>query len=76
MFGYLEDALANLASTRPPNLPFSFVGGYVGYLAYEPMAVTERVNSHATALPEAVMLFSDRFIAIDHLEEVTYAVAL
>ena len=76
IFRYLEDALANIGSTRPSNLPFSFVGGYVGYLGYELMAVTERVNGHATALPDAVMLFSDRFIAIDHLENVTYAVAL
>jgi para-aminobenzoate synthetase len=76
IFRYLEDALANTRLTETPNLPFNFVGGYVGYLGYELMAVTEFVTGHSSALPNAVMLFSDRFIVIDHLENVTYAVVL
>jgi anthranilate/para-aminobenzoate synthase component I/branched-subunit amino acid aminotransferase/4-amino-4-deoxychorismate lyase len=57
-------------------LPFDFNGGYVGYLGYELMAVTERVESRASQLPDAQLLFSDRFVAIDHLENRLYLVAL
>jgi len=40
------------------------------------MAVTERVYGRPSALPDARLLFSDRFLAIDHKENVVYCVAL
>jgi anthranilate/para-aminobenzoate synthase component I len=56
--------------------PFDFTGGYVGYLGYELMAITEHVEGRSSQLPNAQLLFSDRFLAIDHLEGMLYLVAL
>ncbi|WP_208448801.1 anthranilate synthase component I family protein [Burkholderia gladioli] len=68
------DACA-LADTRD-DLPFDFRGGYVGFFGYELMALTEGVRGQRSALPDAQFLFSDRFIAFDHINQDIYLVAL
>jgi anthranilate/para-aminobenzoate synthase component I len=76
IFTFLDNALANTSVSTTEELPFDFRGGYVGYLGYELMATTEKVDGHPSALPDAFMLFSDRFIAIDHVKSKIYAIAL
>jgi len=58
------------------SLPFDLAGGYVGYLGYEIKAVCGSPNAHRADTPDSVWLRADRFVAIDHLEGRTYAVAV
>ncbi|WP_459643866.1 chorismate-binding protein [Kineococcus sp. NUM-3379] len=71
----LADLGRRLAARRvppPDGLPFELAGGYVGFLGYEFGSGTGR----AAATPDALWMFADRFVAVDHARELTYAVAL
>jgi para-aminobenzoate synthetase len=57
-------------------LPFDFAGGYVGYFGYELKADLGANRTHRSETPDAVWLQADRFIAVDHAENRTYAVAV
>jgi para-aminobenzoate synthetase len=57
-------------------LPFDFVGGYVGYFGYELKADLGASRAHRSQTPDAVWLQADRFIAVDHAENRTYVVAV
>ncbi|MFJ5102173.1 aminodeoxychorismate synthase component I [Streptomyces sp. NPDC088554] len=57
-------------------LPFDFTGGYVGYFGYELKADLGANRTHRSETPDAVWLQADRFIAVDHAENRTYAVAV
>ncbi|SFS97316.1 aminodeoxychorismate synthase component I [Saccharopolyspora flava] len=59
-----------------PPLPFDFTGGYVGYFGYELKAECGSPNRHRSPAPDAVWIFADRFVAVDHLRDRTYLVAL
>ncbi|MEV4872578.1 aminodeoxychorismate synthase component I [Streptomyces syringium] len=59
-----------------PDLPFDLNGGYVGYFGYELKAECGSPNVHTAETPDAVWTFADRLIAVDHLEEKTYVVAV
>lgn len=76
IFSFLEGTLSETNVKIQTELPFDFSGGYVGYLGYELMAVTEHVEGRSFQFPDAQLLFSDRFLAIDHLENLLYLVAL
>lgn len=56
-------------------LPFEFAGGYVGCFGYESKPSSDFSRKRASG-PEAAFLFCDRFIAIDHQEDVTWLVEL
>ncbi|MET9490181.1 aminodeoxychorismate synthase [Nocardia sp. NPDC006630] len=49
-----------------PDVPFDFVGGYVGYLGYEMKAECGASAAHRAATPDAQWLFADRLIVVDH----------
>jgi para-aminobenzoate synthetase len=75
IFDYLKEELA--AQHMPPAaLPFGFAGGFVGYLGYELKQECGAQAPHASALPDASLLFSDRFIAFDHEAREVHLVAL
>jgi para-aminobenzoate synthetase len=76
IFRFLEQRLASLAVETDRPLPFDFHGGFLGYLGYELMAVTEGVSGHGSMMPDASLLFIDRFLAIDHNTDELYLVAL
>jgi para-aminobenzoate synthetase len=59
-----------------PELPFDFVGGYVGYLGFELKAECGGRPAHASPLPDAAFVLCDRLIAFDHRERRVYLVAL
>jgi para-aminobenzoate synthetase len=57
-------------------LPFDFTGGYVGYFGYEMKADCGGSAAHAAPTPDAIWIFADRLIAVDHEAGVTYLVAI
>jgi para-aminobenzoate synthetase len=58
-----------------PGLPFDFTCGYVGYFGYELKADCGASAAHVAASPDAVWMFADRLIAIDHETGTTYLLA-
>lgn len=48
------------------DLPFEFRLGWVGYLGYELKTEVGSPNKHKSDLPDAVMMFLDRALVIDH----------
>ena len=80
---YLDQQLlaCKLASgAADAQLPFEFVGGFVGYLGYELKELCEDgvgcKNKHVSEEPDAVLLFADRVLVWDHQEGMVHAVAL
>src|SRR5699024_8857586 len=59
-----------------PNLPFEFRLGWVGYLGYELKTEVGSPNQHQSELPDAVMMFLDRALVIDHDTECIHLLAL
>jgi len=66
--------------TAATELPFEFMGGFVGYLGYELKELCEdgvgEKNRHVSEEPDAVLLFADRFLVWDHQHGCVYVVAL
>ncbi|MFD5703385.1 aminodeoxychorismate synthase component I [Streptomyces lasiicapitis] len=58
------------------DLPFDLNGGYVGYFGYELKAECGSPNVHKSETPDAVWMFADRLLAVDHGEGKTYVLAL
>ncbi|WP_200308969.1 aminodeoxychorismate synthase component I [Streptomyces adelaidensis] len=58
------------------DLPFDLTGGYVGYFGYELKAECGATARHTAETPDAVWMFADRVIAVDHQEGLTYLVAV
>ncbi|MGW7540644.1 aminodeoxychorismate synthase component I [Streptomyces sp. NPDC054770] len=75
VFDYLKRQLGS-RRVDADGLPFDFTGGYVGYFGYETKADCGSPNRHQADTPDACWLFADRLIAVDHEEDVTYAVCL
>jgi para-aminobenzoate synthetase len=62
--------------TEIPDLPFDFALGWVGYLGYELKAECGGDRVHRSEEPDAVMVFSDRALVLDHCTGTTYLLAL
>jgi para-aminobenzoate synthetase len=62
---YCERELSRLRADAP-ELPFDFVGGFVGYLGYELKSALGGEGVHRSALPDATLVFCDRLVAFDH----------
>ncbi|MEU2775989.1 aminodeoxychorismate synthase component I [Streptomyces sp. NPDC007162] len=75
VFDYLKRQLTS-RRVDAGDLPFDFTGGYVGYFGYETKADCGSPNRHRADTPDACWLFADRLLAVDHEEDVTYAVCL
>ena len=58
------------------DLPFDFRLGWVGYLGYELKAEVGSPNQHESDLPDAVMMFLDRALVIDHVTKSIHLLAL
>ncbi|MCX4099036.1 chorismate-binding protein [Nocardia sp. alder85J] len=77
--GTVLDYLATELSHRQiefPDVPFDFAGGYVGYLGYEVKADCGAAAAHRSPTPDAMWVFADRFVAIDHHAGRTHLIAL
>lgn len=75
IFDYLSRQRLSGVET-PPGLPFDFCGGYVGYFGYELKSECGAGSRHQSTVPDSMLIFADRFIAFDHLTDITYLVAL
>lgn len=75
IFHVLERRLAGRAAGAA-ELPFDLAGGYVGFLGYELKADCGSPNRHRAGTPDAVWLFVDRVVCVDHQDRRTYLVAL
>ncbi|MBT0767329.1 aminodeoxychorismate synthase component I [Kineosporia sp. J2-2] len=76
LFDHLHDRLDRFTVTEPPHLPFDFTGGYVGYLGYECDGDPANRSPHRSPHPDAVLLFADRLLVLDHEQNDVYLVAL
>ncbi|MER5932780.1 aminodeoxychorismate synthase component I [Streptomyces sp. NPDC002054] len=74
-FHWLEHDLAALR-TEVPELPFEFALGWVGCLGYELKAECGGEAAHRSPDPDAVMVFADRAVVLDHRTDTTYLLAL
>jgi para-aminobenzoate synthetase len=76
--GFLDWLARDLAEHRvaPPDLPFGFALGWVGYLGYELKAECGSPNAHRAEHPDAAMIFADRAIVFDHQENHVHLLAL
>lgn len=73
IFEYFEQRQSDRPNPAPP---CPFVGGYVGWFGYEVRQdCGSPISRHATT-PDAMFIYTDRFIAIDHIENKTYIVAI
>jgi para-aminobenzoate synthetase len=81
-FDWLDNELAetevelSAVGEDTPDLPFEFRLGWVGYLGYELKAEVGSPNQHESDLPDAVMMFLDRALVIDHDTDCVHLLAL
>ncbi len=79
VFAELQELLAakraRLAAV-PEQLAGLFNGGYVGYFGYELKALTGGVAAHEAATPDALWIWANRFVVIDHDAKVSHLVAV
>jgi para-aminobenzoate synthetase len=73
--GLLGDKRARLAAP-PAVLADVFSGGYVGFFGYELKALTGGAVAHASPNPDAVWIWANRFVVLDHDRERTLLVAV
>ncbi len=76
IFQVLERELDSYAIDPPADPARGLVGGFVGYLGYECKADCGASNTHKSDVPDAVQIFANRVIAVDHTKGVTYVMAL
>lgn len=75
IFDYLKREI-KLRHHSSEALPFNFNCGFVGYFGYELKAECGAELEHHSPLPDAMFLFADRMIAIDHQEQTLYLLCL
>jgi para-aminobenzoate synthetase len=73
LFDYLRHQIYDRACAAP-ELPFDFVGGFVGYLGYEMKALCGGAALHRSSVPDWQLMFVDRFVAFDRLHQTVYLV--
>jgi len=74
-FDWLENDLATHAESTS-ELPFGFTLGWVGYLGYELKAECDGSRAHRSADPDALLIFADRGVVLDHETGDLYLLAL
>jgi para-aminobenzoate synthetase len=75
IFDYLKREIQS-RSCSCEDLPFDFNCGFVGYFGYELKAECGSQLGHNSSVPDAMFLFADRMIAIDHQEKKLYLLCL
>ncbi len=75
IFDVLDREVAARAFETPGQAP-NLLGGFVGYLGYELKADCGASNVHSSDVPDAVLMFANRLVAVDHLKGRTHVMAL
>jgi para-aminobenzoate synthetase len=76
IFEVLERELESRAIEPPEDPARGLIGGFVGYLGYECKADCGASNTHKSDVPDAVQMFANRVIAVDHTQGLTHVMAL
>ena len=76
IFHVLERELENRAVEPAEEPDHGLVGGFVGYLGYECKGDCGATNAHSSDVPDAVQMFANRVIAVDHVRGLTHVMAL
>ncbi len=76
VFTELQELLATRQGEVPAELAGVFSGGYVGYFGYELKALAGGVAAHEAPTPDALWIWADRFVVIDHDEHRSLLVAI
>jgi para-aminobenzoate synthetase len=76
IFDVLDRELAHAEVAPPEGIAPGLVGGYVGYVGYECKADCGAPNVHVSDVPDAVLMFANRVVAIDHVQHRTHLLAL
>ncbi len=81
IFDVLDRELQRRAVESPPELAGrssigGLLGGFVGYLGYECKADCGSANAHRSDLPDAVLMFANRLVAVDHVNHRTTLLAV
>ena len=79
VFAELQELLAAKRAQLgavPAELADVFPGGYVGYFGYELKALTGGAAVHEAPTPDALWIWADRFVVIDHDRDLSYLVAV
>jgi para-aminobenzoate synthetase len=76
LFEYLAEEVDNNQAKPLTQFPFNFNGGFIGYFGYELKSELGFKTSHNSDVPDAALLFSTRFLVIDHKENKIYIVAI
>ncbi len=71
-----QDLRATRLATPDGLPPCGFALGWVGYLGYELKAQCGGRKAHRSAEPDAVMVFADRAVVLDHATGTTHLLAL
>lgn len=74
-FEWLENDL-NRFKIHPGTTPFEFTLGWMGYIGYEMKADCGADIVHSSPYPDAILLFCDRGLVIDHQEKQIHLLAL
>jgi para-aminobenzoate synthetase len=79
-YASIFDVLGRELSARtvepPAGLTRGLLGGFVGYLGYECKADCGSPAVHRSDVPDAVLLFANRVVAVDHTRGCTHLLAL
>ncbi|MEH6951376.1 aminodeoxychorismate synthase component I [Nitrobacter sp. NHB1] len=73
IFEYLQREHPSRPQSAPP---CPFVGGHVGWFGYELRHDCGSPTMRRAATPDALLIHSDRFIAVNHLDGKTYVCAI
>ncbi|MFB6722131.1 aminodeoxychorismate synthase component I [Kribbella sp. NPDC056345] len=76
VFAELASLLASHTGEPPEILDGYFNGGYVGYFGYELKSLTGGTAAHVASTPDALWIWADRFVVIDHDRDLTLLVAV
>jgi len=76
LFDYLEHDLDSNYVAPTNNFPFNFNGGYIGYFGYELKSELGFTTSHKAEVPDAALIFSTRYLVLDHKDDKIYIVSI
>jgi para-aminobenzoate synthetase len=76
IFDVLDGELTERRLRLGAGVPDGLIGGFVGYLGYECKADCGSPNTHRSDLPDAVMMFANRVVAVDHVRGETHLLAI
>jgi para-aminobenzoate synthetase len=76
IFEVLDREVAKRSIETPTGQAPNLLGGFVGYLGYELKADCGSPNVHRSDVPDSVMLYANRLVAVDHVRHRTHLMAL